>query len=195
MPTPIPDTKTDTKEQILKEEYSKSLPLLTQFNEYLLILNPNFKLPPSEREWLVELDRMLRIDKRTPEEIERVIIWLRTSQFWSKNVLSIPKLRKQFDRLILEMGNSSIKIKEEKAQGKEDNRQLLTELANLLCSNTNDPLVANGIKLEEHYFQDRSKGLTVKYSLSKAEILDLISQKYDFQRPYIADFLSSVELK
>lgn len=191
MPTPIPDTKTDTKEQILNRnnKYNTSRPLLVLFKSFLLSLKSDFKLPSSDNEWLVELNRMLRIDKRTPEEIERVILWLRTAPFWSMKVLSIPKFRKQFDRLQLEMGNSTLKAKEEKAQVKEENRQLLTEFANLLCANINDACVVDHIKNEEHYFRDSSKALIIKYSLSKAEILDLISQKYDVRRLYIADFL------
>lgn len=85
------------------------------------------------------------------------------------------------------------KTKEDKAQVKEENRQLLDKFANILCSNTNDPLVADGIKLEEHYFYDRSKALVIKYSLSRDEIFDLIRQKYDVQRPYIAEFLNKKE--
>jgi hypothetical protein len=51
--------------------------------------------------WLTECDRMLRIDKRTPVGIEQVIRWCQADAFWRANVLSMPKLREQYDRLRL----------------------------------------------------------------------------------------------
>lgn len=50
-----------------------------------------------------EMDRMLRIDERKIETVRKLIAWLPTHEFWSKNILSAEKFRKQFDRLELEM--------------------------------------------------------------------------------------------
>ena len=188
-----------TKEELsIKEEpfkkntkYITSLPLLASFKKYLLLLNPNFKLP-ADNQALIDMDRIIRIDKRSPKQILEVIEWLKTSSFWSKNVLSVFKLRTQFERLLLEIKNSPSQAKEEKKQLKEDNQAFLKKFANVLCSNTNDPLVADGIKIEEHYFYDRSKSLTIKYSLSKAEIVEIIKQNYGTKRPYIMYFLTNI---
>jgi hypothetical protein len=57
--------------------------------------------PRVTKVWLQEMDRLIRIDGRTPEQIEWIIGWLETpGNFWGPNVLSAPKLRKQFDRLV-----------------------------------------------------------------------------------------------
>jgi len=45
------------------------------------------------------VDLMIRIDKRTPEEILRVFDWVQTDTFWKPNVLSATSLRKYWDRL------------------------------------------------------------------------------------------------
>ena len=46
---------------------------------------------------------MLRIDKRTPEEIEEVIRWCQNDSFWQANILSTKKLREKFDQLAIKM--------------------------------------------------------------------------------------------
>jgi hypothetical protein len=47
---------------------------------------------------------MLEVDGRTPERVEAVIRWSQRDPFWSMNILNPAALRKQFDRLELEMG-------------------------------------------------------------------------------------------
>jgi uncharacterized protein YdaU (DUF1376 family) len=55
-----------------------------------------------ERNWAVIADRMLRLDGRKPEQAAELIRWAQRDEFWMRNVLSMEKLRKQFDRLALE---------------------------------------------------------------------------------------------
>lgn len=47
------------------------------------------------------MDRLVRIDGRSPAEIEHVIRWIDRDDFERSNVLSVPKLRKRFDELLL----------------------------------------------------------------------------------------------
>ena len=63
---------------------------------------PDYK-KPNLQSWAKDIDLMLRQDKRKPEIIEKVILWCQTDDFWQNNILSTGKLRKQFDRLELEM--------------------------------------------------------------------------------------------
>lgn len=58
---------------------------------------------PNLKSWKVELDRMIRIDNRDPEKMEKVMSWLPTAEFWRANILSADKFRKQFDKLELAM--------------------------------------------------------------------------------------------
>ncbi len=75
--------------------------------------NPNFKQPDLQS-WAKHIDLMLRIDKRSPEEIEKVITWCQQDSFWCSNILSTQKLRGQYDQLFLKMSGSNGKHIQEK---------------------------------------------------------------------------------
>jgi len=68
--------------------------------------NPNSsilrKLNPKRQEvWIDECRKLREIDKRTPEQIEQIIIFSQNDAFWKSNILSMPKLREKFDQLWL----------------------------------------------------------------------------------------------
>ena len=63
---------------------------------------PDFK-KPNLSTWMVHIDRMIRLDNRKPETIEKVIAWAQADDFWQNNILSPDKLRTQFDKLELGM--------------------------------------------------------------------------------------------
>jgi len=77
-----------------------------QLSELLLGLitdrNPKHKRP-NLQEWAKHIGLAIRIEDRTPEELERVIRWCQQDDFWQYNILSTRKLREQFDRLFIEM--------------------------------------------------------------------------------------------
>jgi len=77
-----------------------------------LILNrkPDLK-KPNLQSWAKHIDMMLRLDKRNPQKVERVIEWCQKDSFWQNNILSTLKLRKHFDRLEMTMSKSKSKIK------------------------------------------------------------------------------------
>jgi phage replication O-like protein O len=64
----------------------------------ILERKPDFK-KPNLQNWSKHIDRMIRLDKRTPERIEAVIRWCQADPFWQTNILSSEKLRTQFDQL------------------------------------------------------------------------------------------------
>lgn len=72
--------------------------------------NPKAK-EPNLQKWSKTFDLMMRIDKRSLEEIKQVIQWCQKDTFWYKNILSVDKLRKQYDRLLLLMQDSKPKPK------------------------------------------------------------------------------------
>lgn len=57
--------------------------------------------------WLDEMRRLIDIDGRDPELIERAIRWVDRHPFWGSNVLAVPTLRKQFDKLYLQAKRES----------------------------------------------------------------------------------------
>lgn len=67
------------------------------------IVKNGSKRPTITNEWRAEARRMIDIDKRSLEDIQRVIRWSQRNYFWRSNILSIPTLRKRFDQLRLRM--------------------------------------------------------------------------------------------
>lgn len=62
--------------------------------------NPRHKAPNMQL-WAQQISLMIRIDKRDPVEIRKVIEASQADEFWQNNILSTQKLRKQYDQLIL----------------------------------------------------------------------------------------------
>ncbi len=57
----------------------------------------------NEQTWAKHIDRLIRLNKQTVGDIEKVIRWCQADDFWQNNILSTAKLRKQFDALTLRM--------------------------------------------------------------------------------------------
>ena len=110
-------TKEDiyTKEDKRRTKYSRnSIPtefsptarsLVDLFKSFLLFIKSDYKMPKSDKNWLIEMDRMLRIDKRKEQEIRELIEWLKSQTFWHGKIESIGKFRIQYDKLVLQMWN------------------------------------------------------------------------------------------
>jgi phage replication O-like protein O len=119
---------TSSKHHAAKEPQAVSLKA-TQLAEFLktLILrnNPRAKTPTDLSKWAVDFDRMIRIDLRTPDEIEAVLRFSQDDDFWCANILSASKLREKFDQLYMkhkEREKYSAQ-KREKGGGYDDRRQ------------------------------------------------------------------------
>jgi phage replication O-like protein O len=65
--------------------------------------NPDHKKPDIQ-EWAIHIDRMIRLDNRTVEGIEKIIHWCQEDGFWQNNIISTKKLREHYDQLKLKMG-------------------------------------------------------------------------------------------
>lgn len=74
----------------------------TTLKSFILTNNPKAKTPEDLQKWAAVFDKMLRIDKRSLEDIESVIEYSQTDNFWMTNILSPGKLREQFDKLYLQ---------------------------------------------------------------------------------------------
>jgi len=81
---------------------------------------------PNFQKWAKDINSIIRLDKREPEEIKKVIQWCQESNFWKSNILSPGKLRKQYSTLLIQMKNQeSTAKKEAAAKQKEQPRKLL----------------------------------------------------------------------
>lgn len=102
--------KSDTLKRNIQKKIYTSDSVEVGLSEKLLSLirqrNENFK-QPNIQQWASHVDKMIRIDKRILDEIERVIRWCQADAFWQNNILSTEKLRKQYDRLCMLMTGSN----------------------------------------------------------------------------------------
>jgi len=48
-----------------------------------------------------EMNKLHRLDKWSYEQIEYITRWSQQDDFWKQNILSVSKLRKQFDKLVI----------------------------------------------------------------------------------------------
>lgn len=101
----VPATPTKLPKIFPKE--SKEYKLAALLRKRILDNLPTAKVPPDNeeglRKWAYEIDLMIRRDGRNPADIYQVIEWCQADSFWRSNILSTTKLRKQFDRLTLQM--------------------------------------------------------------------------------------------
>ena len=96
------------KETKLNKEYlenSNEFRLSKLLLSLIVQRNTNHKLPNIQA-WSSEVNRMISIDNRNIESIEKVIRWCQADSFWMNNILSTKKLREKFDQLTLIIKNN-----------------------------------------------------------------------------------------
>lgn len=69
----------------------------------ILASKPDARVPSDLTRWATTARLMIERDHRTPDSIAAVIQYAQGDDFWRANVLSMDKLRTQFDRLELQM--------------------------------------------------------------------------------------------
>lgn len=91
----------EKKHEIEGQEFSSDAMTLSEgLLKCILHNNEKFKhTKETTKKWAQEIDRMLRIDSRTFDEVKAVIRFAQTDQFWKTNILSAKKLREKFDTL------------------------------------------------------------------------------------------------
>lgn len=94
-------------EKMLENPVSEdALNLCKRLFDLIKIRKPNYRQVDIGK-WGHEMDKILRLDKRTPEELAKVIDWCQQDDFWKDNILSPAKLRKQLDQLELKMSRDA----------------------------------------------------------------------------------------
>lgn len=101
------DNKNKKDNEKDSDNKSKSLTLSsssTRVADYLLMkilsVNPDFK-KPSLNTWAKDIDKAIRLDNRTENQLIGAIDWIYTAEgsFWQSNILSGKKLREKFDTM------------------------------------------------------------------------------------------------
>lgn len=96
------------------DENSIEYVLAAELKNYILRNNPNAKVPDNLRKWANDINKMIRLDKRSEEDLRLVIEYSQSNRFWQCNILSPAKLREKFDTLYLQGKNdkqSNVKTK------------------------------------------------------------------------------------
>lgn len=96
----IRDKSKDTPVELKFNEATIEYQLADMLYKNILINDDRFKKPNMEA-WATNIDRLIRLDKRTVEEIKLVINYVTTDSFEMMNVLSTSKLRSRFPQLYL----------------------------------------------------------------------------------------------
>lgn len=98
-PNPNPNPKRNSFSQN-SIEFELSSSLLSNIRNH----KPDFK-EPNLQKWAESVDLMIRVDKRSSTKIREVMKWCQSDEFWRSNILSMSKLRKQFDALEIKMNS------------------------------------------------------------------------------------------
>ncbi|MBT9164561.1 MAG: hypothetical protein DDT23_00562 [candidate division WS2 bacterium] len=102
------ESKEEEEEEEVKEIKTSFVPTQIEFGLSKLLLDkiierkPDYKKPDLQK-WARHIDLMIRIDKRDPEKIRQIIEWCQADDFWQNVILSTEKLRKQYDKIDLQM--------------------------------------------------------------------------------------------
>lgn len=83
---------------------SQDKTLATKLFSLILKNDPKAKKPVIDS-WANEIRKLNQLDNRSHAEIERIIDWCQADVFWSTNILSAAKLRKQFTQLTIKANN------------------------------------------------------------------------------------------
>jgi hypothetical protein len=79
-----------------------AMTLARRLSGRILAHKPDARVPRATaqlQKWAADVDRMLRLDKRAPPQIEAVIDWCQAEPFWAGVILSAASLREKLDRL------------------------------------------------------------------------------------------------
>lgn len=88
--------------------------LINTLKDSILKVKPDWKIS-NLKKWLVDAEKLLRIDKRDVEEVKKVISWIISNDFWIDKYLknnAFEKLRENFDSHQLAMKNKKYSEKE-----------------------------------------------------------------------------------
>ena len=121
-----------TQTQPIEKPKSKQAPVFSEDTEqYQLALFmrqcvlenlPNAKVPEetpkSLKRWTHDIDLMIRIDNRNPNDIRDMMDWAHKDEFWRANVLCPSNLREKWDRLVAQKQRVNGKTRGDPAEPK-----------------------------------------------------------------------------
>lgn len=85
---------------VLPTEYAPNVHRLCDLLGELVAANGH-KVTTIGKTWWASCDRLIRLDGYTADQIEWMIRWSTSDEFWSANIRSMPTLREKFSTLVL----------------------------------------------------------------------------------------------
>lgn len=126
---------------------------------------PDFK-EPNIPNWNVEMDRLLRMDKRNPDEVVQVIMWASGHNWWKSACLSPAKLRKAYEEMRAQMFAHS------------ERGQININRQKILALKQQYPQ-----ELKDMFFDEKCV-----YNRSKGESLGLMMDPEEFEKAFLKMF-------
>ena len=92
-----PRAENGTRKRVQNQEAEE----LAEFLKEQILRNyPNRRIDKNYKQnWATDIDRAIRLDGRTPEQLKNAIIFSSNDTFWKQQILSGANLRKHYDRL------------------------------------------------------------------------------------------------
>jgi len=114
----LEETKYSTGNKKIFSESSVEYELALLLRQEILKNLPSARVPRASpdglEKWCIDIDRMIRLDKRDPDDIASVIRWAQSDSFWRSNILSAKKLREKWETLVLQSQREKGEITGEK---------------------------------------------------------------------------------
>jgi len=119
--------KNDKKSKLFLSD-SYEIRLSDYLRRWIIKNNPSSKAKKADmQKWAVHVDRMIRVDSRTPKEIKAVIKFSQTDPFWLANILSTQKLREKYDQLKLREQTTQAPVASMGSSAADETRRMLEE--------------------------------------------------------------------
>jgi hypothetical protein len=117
----------DSRHKRIYDEESIHYKLALRLYQIILDNNPDHK-KPNLQNWSDDIRKLVELDGKKPENVEKVIDWVRNHDFWYKVILSASSLRKQYDKLVMEIRDEHKKKQKSNQKNNFDREELLKKL-------------------------------------------------------------------
>jgi len=94
----------DKSKELTSSSYTSAEKISNYLLSKIISVNPKFK-KPNLKGWIDEIEKAIRLDNRTEQELINAIDWIYTpaGSFWQKNILSGKKLREKYDTMNMQV--------------------------------------------------------------------------------------------
>lgn len=156
------ERKEESKEGPTSSPPSADADLLTVFFfNKIKERNPEFRKPNLQK-WAEHMDRMLKIDKRDPEKVMKLIAWAAEHKWWKSACLSTEKLRKSYDQMVMQMAA------DEEKDLVRINRQYVLDLKEQY------PEQLKRLSFDDKYVMNHSEGKEIRLNMPHEEFKDAV---------------------